>query len=338
MDQKVWCRVCCAGYPIGFACCPRDGSELRLGRNALVGSVLDDRYRIEAVLGGGAVGVVYRATHVRLPNRRLAIKMPFGDVADEPAARGRFAREAEASCRLSHPNVVAAVDLDETAHGLPYLVMELADGPTLSEMIEEGPMPLQRALGFVAQIARGLAHAHQHGVVHRDLKPSNIIVQARERPRIADFGVALLAGGPRYTDRGRVVGTPAYMAPEQALDDSLDGRIDVFALGVIAYELVAGVLPHDGEGYELLIKNVNEPAPLVRDRAPDVPVSLDVEAFLQLLLQRDRAQRPSDANHIAAEAEWLAAQPPPRPSWFRERVTLPPHLVRGATGRLRARS
>lgn len=276
------------------------------------------------MLGEGALGVVYRASHTRL-SRRFAIKVPFGDIAADSNARARFAREAEAACRLGHPNVVAAVDVGETPEGLLYLVMELAEGPTLAEVIDEGRMPPHRALGIVARIARGLAHAHQRGLVHRDLKPANVILEEGDRPRIVDFGIALVAGGadgPRLTEHGLVVGTPWYMAPEQALGESVDARTDVFALGVIAYELLSGVLPHEGDPFEVVRRYVTEPTPLVCDRVPGLVLSPDVEAFLQRLLARQPADRPGDAGAVADEADRLAAAPRPKPRSRKHRVAM----------------
>ena len=307
MSDRVACPVCLAPYRAGFVRCPRDGAALVAGADPLIGAVIAGRYRIEAAIGEGGLGVVYRAHHVRM-SRRYAIKVPFGDLAADPRARERFAREAEAACRLSHPNVVAALDAGETAGGLLYLVMELAEGPSLAEVLAAGPLEPARALAIVAQIARGLAHAHACGLVHRDLKPGNVILEAGDRARIVDFGIALVLadGSTRLTARGLVVGTPRYMAPEQALGEAVDARADTFALGLVAYELLAGVLPHDGDGLEVALRYLAEPLPPVAARAPGARLAPAIDALLARMLAADPAARPAGAAEIAEEAARLA--------------------------------
>jgi eukaryotic-like serine/threonine-protein kinase len=313
VSRRSSCPTCFARYHAGFACCPRDGAALGAGGpDPLIGTVLGGRYRIDGVIGEGGLGIVYRAHHVRM-SRGFAIKVPFGDVAADPQMRARFAREAEAACRLSHPNVVAALDVGETAAGLLYMVMELAEGPTLEEVLEAGPLEPERAMAIVAQIARGLAHAHARGLVHRDLKPANVILEAGDRARIVDFGIALVLadGSTRLTSRGLVVGTPRYMAPEQALGEEIDARTDTFALGLIAYELIAGVLPHDGDGIEVALRYLTESLPPLRARAPRASVSPAIEALLARMLDKDPAARPADPA-IAGELARLTTRRMPK--------------------------
>ena len=308
MSRRSSCPTCHARYHAGYACCPRDGAALLAGGiDPLIGTVLGGRYRIDGLIGEGGLGIVYRAHHVRM-SRRFAIKVPFGDVAADPAMRARFAREAEAACRLSHPNVVAALDVGETAHGLLYMVMELAEGPTLDEVLEAGPLEPERALAIVGQIARGLAHAHERGLIHRDLKPANVILEPGDRARIVDFGIALVLadGSTRLTARGLVVGTPRYMAPEQALGEEVGAHTDTFSLGLIAYELIAGVLPHDGDGIEVALRYLTDPLPPVRARAPRAAVSPVIDALLARLLSRDPGVRPASAAAIADELDRVA--------------------------------
>jgi serine/threonine protein kinase len=322
----MWCPVCRARYRARYTSCPRHGEELVACDDALIGTVIADSYYIDALLGEGALGAVYRARHTRI-SRELAVKIPYGDVAVDPAARRRFAAEAEAASRLAHPNVVGAVDVGETEDGLPYLVMDLAEGPTLASMIDDGPLAPARALAIVAQIARGLAHAHARGLVHRDLKPDNIIVEAGDRPRIVDFGISLLgdANGDdqRLTERGVVVGTPAYMAPEQALGKSVDARTDLFALGLIAYELLAGALPHDGTPMEIVRKYVTSAVPSIRARAPHLVLPPGTEAVIQWMLQRQPVRRPPDAATAADAIERLLAPVRTRPRSRRLRIGMP---------------
>ena len=248
------CPTCKAVFRGGFQRCPSDGSRLTPGGDdPLVGTVLAERYHIDDVIGDGGIGRVYRARHTRM-SRRFAIKVPFGEVAYDRKQRARLSNEAEAASRLSHPNVIGIVDVGETSEGLFYMAMDLADGASLADIVADGPMSQPRALALLAQIADGLAHAHERELVHRDLKPENVIVSQSpdggELARIVDFGLAIVGADEprtnRLTTNGIVLGTPHYMSPEQATDEPLDFRTDLFALGLILFEMIAGIHPFDG--------------------------------------------------------------------------------------------
>ena len=216
----------------------------------LLGQILGGRYVIEALIGEGGLGRVYRARHVQI-TRRYAVKVPFGDVAGDDRLRRRFAQEAEAAGRLEHPNLVHVLDVGETDAGLLYLIMDFVDGQSLARSIARGPMAPAAVARLIGQIAAGLGHAHDRGLVHRDLKPDNVLIVASDHgpvARIVDFGIAIFRDddASRVTTQGIVMGTPHYMAPEQATGGKLDARTDLFALGVILYELLAGVLPFEG--------------------------------------------------------------------------------------------
>jgi eukaryotic-like serine/threonine-protein kinase len=311
-----------------FACCPRDGTSLIPADDddPLVGHILAERYRIEELLGEGGMGRVYRAQHVRM-SRRFAIKVLFGDLAGDPKIVARFSREAEAASRLSHPNVVGVVDFGETGEGLLYLAMDFADGPNLGHVIDtEGPLGDARARALAEQIADGLDHAHRRGLVHRDLKPDNIVVdrgQAGEVARVLDFGIAVLrdqhAAGERLTTDGLVVGTPHYMAPEQAMNEALDHRVDLFAFGVILYEMLAGTLPFDGTPAEIARSHIARQAPRVARRTPGVTCDPLLEALAFRLMAKRPADRPESARDVAeclraiandrdAAARWLRVE------------------------------
>src|SRR4029079_14331130 len=198
------------------------------------------------------------------------IKVLFGDHASDTRMRLRFAQEASAACRLNHPNVVSVVDFGKSDRGLLYLVMDYVEGETLSQLIErEAPLPERRAVELARQLCEGLAHAHANDIVHRDFKPDNVVLEPREggspAPRILDFGLAITSNDDtfdgRLTQHGWVVGTPAYLSPEQARDEEVDQRADLYALGVVMYEMLAGVTPFEGAAMEVAHRNMLEPVP-----------------------------------------------------------------------------
>ena len=235
-----------------FSRCPLDGNVLaELDGDPLVGTTLDGRYVIEECIGEGGMGRVCRAKHTRM-SRTYAIKILFGDHAGDSRMRSRFAREAEAVSRLSHANVISVVDFGETSGGLLYLVMDLAAGESLAElMIREAPMTPKRAVAILAKLAKGLAHAHSQGLVHRDFKGENVIMvteEEQEVPKIVDFGICMITedspSNTMLTSNGMVMGTPAVMAPEQASGDVVDHRTDLFSLGIVGYQMLSGVRAH----------------------------------------------------------------------------------------------
>src|SRR5580765_2011778 len=225
------------------------------------------RYEIDAELGRGAMGVVYRARDPRI-DRTVAIKM-VSLLGLEPHAeqqyRERFIVEARAAGRLSHPRIVTIHDVAEDPFTLtPYIVMEYVSGPSLEEVLrtENGALPLDTALQVTQELAEALDYAHAQGIVHRDVKPSNIIVATDGHPKIADFGIAKLNASD-LPQTGRTLGTPAYMAPEQLRGDPVDGRSDLFSLGIILYQLLTGHRPFQGNSTHTIAFNV-----LNRDPVP----------------------------------------------------------------------
>jgi eukaryotic-like serine/threonine-protein kinase len=238
------------------------------------------RFEIVALAGAGAMGEVYRARDPELA-RDVAIKVLPAEVAGDPSRLQRFEREARAVGRLDHPNLLAIHDIGRH-QGAPYLVCELLEGDTLRERLAAGPLPLRQALGYAEQIADGLAAAHGRGIVHRDLKPANLFVTTDGRVKILDFGLAKLvepsapgqslATVSAVTERGLMLGTVAYMAPEQAAGRDVDHRADQFAFGIVLYEMLAGHRPFLGETTPEVLTAVlrSDPEPLSR-AAPDVP-------------------------------------------------------------------
>jgi serine/threonine-protein kinase len=277
---------------------------------ALVGTLFANRYEIEALLGEGAMGVVYRARHVRI-GRLFALKVLHRRLAESKVIH-RFEREAELAGKLSHPNVVPVVDLSTTETGDLYLVMDFVEGPTLAELLVEAPMPAERVIHIARQLCDGLGHAHAMGLVHRDFKPENVIVahdsRGFELARIVDFGVAILREDMRdqtrrenrLTTDGMVVGTPHYMSPEQIRGEPIDARSDLFALGIMMFELLTGRLPFDGGGADVARANLTEHTPRMRVRVPTAEVDPLLEALVARLMEKDRERRPQTAEEVRA--------------------------------------
>jgi serine/threonine protein kinase len=276
------------------------------------GLEIGGRYRLVAPLGKGGMGEVWEAQHVVI-GRTVAIKLLLRQGAGGPDAAIRLQREAEVIAKLEHPNIVGVFDFGHVAAGQPFIVMERLSGRPLSDVLRDGgPLPWTQARDIAAQIAAGLACAHEVGVVHRDLKPSNVFVLDDARGRLAikliDFGLAKLTqlapGDRALTRSGAVFGTPAYMAPEQARGEPLDGRVDLYALGAMLYEMIVGEpLWRRSTIAQLVYCHLFEPAPTIRSRVPEVPAELD--ALVARCLCKDRAMRPVDTE--AVRSELLAA-------------------------------
>ena len=271
----------------------------------LIGEVLANRYQIESRLGEGAMGAVYRAKHVKV-GRAFAVKVLHSRLLLDNKVLQRFEREAELAGRLRHPNVIGVVDVGETNDGMRYMVMDFAEGPDLATLLGESPFTPQRVITLTRQLLEGLYHAHEAGLIHRDFKPENVIVERdshkAEVPRIVDFGIAILREGGessdspgRLTTNGLVLGTPHYMAPEQAVADPIDHRIDLFALGIMVYEMLCGKLPFDGSGAEVARANLLLDPPLISERVPYLEVDPLLEAFARRLMAKKRDLRPATA-------------------------------------------
>jgi len=265
-----------------------------------VGRTLNGRYDVQARLGAGGVGVVYQGRHVQL-DRPVAIKVLQQSAAASPEWRRRFEREARALSALAHPNIVTVTDYGIDGD-VPYLVMELLEGKTLADQINEGPVSSARALDIVGQTLRGLAFAHRQGIVHRDLKPANIFLQAlpdhADHVRLLDFGTAKFLEGASSTSLaenlsrvGAVFGTPAYMAPEQARAERVDTRADIYATGAILFQLLAGRLPFVAATPEGVMEaHVSAPVPSLAELRPD----LSIARLVQPVIERAMAKKPAD--------------------------------------------
>jgi tRNA A-37 threonylcarbamoyl transferase component Bud32 len=276
-----------------------------LPSDKLIGQVLANRYQILHRLGEGAMGAVYKARHVKV-GRSFAVKVLHSRLLQDAKVALRFDREAELAGRLRHANVVGVVDVGEI-DGMRYMVMDFAEGPDLARLLVEAPMPPERIIHVVRQLLEGLFHAHEQGLIHRDFKPENVIIErdshGAELPRIVDFGIAILRDGSdtvdghgRLTTNGLVLGTPHYMAPEQAVADPIDHRIDLFALGIVIYEMLSGRLPFDGSGAEVARANLLLDPPAIKERVPYLEVDPLLEAFARRLMSKKPSARPATAN------------------------------------------
>jgi serine/threonine-protein kinase len=260
--------------PVSF--CPHDGSpteeaapeEIAAVVDPLLGRVIDGRYRVEKMIGEGGMGVVYLITHAVL-GKRMALKVLRGDMARDSDVVQRFMQEAQSATSIGHQNIIDISDFGRLPDGSVYFVMEYLDGQSLSKMISRGgSIPTVTAVHVVRQIASALDGAHQRGIVHRDLKPDNIylIKQGNDTNfvKVLDFGIAKVGGASsKLTKTGMIFGTPHYMSPEQAAGQSVDQRTDIYALGVIMYEMFTGRVPFDGDTFMgILSKHMfEEPKP-----------------------------------------------------------------------------
>ncbi|MCM2268748.1 MAG: serine/threonine protein kinase [Thermoanaerobaculia bacterium] len=274
------------------------------------------RYRITGELGRGAMGAVYRGVDPKL-DRTVAIKMISSSMAggdDRDEILARFEREARVSARLQHPNVVAVYDVGAEGDEL-YLVMELIDGDTLSHRLARGQFPsVPEGLEMIAQAADALAAAHEAGIIHRDIKPGNLLITKSGRVKVTDFGVAKAVGEKmELTRTGMMVGSPAYMSPEQVKGMVLDGRSDLFSLGVVLYELLLHRKPFPADTVTTLVYQILHEDPMKDVPIPDA-ISQDLADFIRWTLGKDREARVPDARTFASRARALAAgQPLPRP-------------------------
>ncbi len=290
-----------------------------------IGTTLDKRFKVLGLLGKGGMGAIYRCRDIET-GTEMAIKIVLADLMDDPEVVARFEREIKANCEVKHPNVVLTFGHGRTDEGTPYFAMELLKGRPLDEVVDDdGDMSSELVAHIGAQVALGLHAAHERGIVHRDLKPTNVIVADDGTVKVFDFGLSLLrpsADVPestRLTELDMRIGTPLYMAPEYIEGGEVDGRSDLYALGVLLYECCTGRVPFSGSAYQVLHKHANEAVKPIEERVPGRHPK-----WLRTAIERLLAQNPSDRPQTGAEAAALLTRPPEPPEHLQ---SMPPEAT-----------
>jgi eukaryotic-like serine/threonine-protein kinase len=303
------CPRCKTRFRGEIAVCPVDGETLQRMQDPLLGRTIAGRYLIEDKIGGGGMGIVYRARH-QVIARDVAIKFLHARYTRDPTSRQRFLGEARAANQINHENIIDITDFGETDDGLVFLVMEYLQGRSLDHEIAGRPMPARRALRIAAQIAAGLARAHELDVIHRDVKPGNVFLLRRRGEvdvvKLLDFGIARFERELRITDRGALLGTPEYIAPEQVRTGEVSPLTDLYALGCVLFEMLVGRPPFMGNMTEVLVKQMRElPPPPSRLSAETPP---EVDALVLKMLQKDPQRRHRDAFHLVEDLRELLSR------------------------------
>jgi eukaryotic-like serine/threonine-protein kinase len=331
------CPRCGQHFSADGRFCPFDGEPLNPapdwdhGSDPLLGSVVDDRYEIASVIGEGGMGIVYAARH-RALGKRFALKALRQDLAADREIAARFMQEARTAASVSHPGLVEITDFGKLLTGQPFFVMELLEGQSLAQLIRRGgPIPAARAIDIVRQIADALGAAHDCSIVHRDLKPDNIHIApsagGKDHVTIVDFGLAKVIGASRLTRAGMVFGTPHYMSPEQAQGDPTDHRADIYALGVVMYEMFTGRVPFEADSYMGVLTKHMYMAPT----PPSQLVGIEKLGVLEDIILRCMEKKPDHRYKTLRELSHdldLALNPKgPRPLIARQRRATPRSLL-----------
>jgi serine/threonine protein kinase len=307
------CPTCGLSFNQAIVICPNDGTSLRRHVSAKISLVKRFEFLSEAGVGG--VGTIYKAKQ-RNNDKIVAIKMlSFDDVSSE--AKKRFQEEAKACSRMEHPNLPKLLDYGLTEHGQPYMVLEYFDGSDLSDVLKKaGGVSLTTALDIAEQICLGLQYAHGQGVLHRDLKPSNIMIKWTDGTplvKIVDFGIAKLIDDEEHKDKltktGEVIGTPTYMSPEQILGKEIDQRSDLYSVGCVLYELLAGVPPFTGENsVQTILKQLNDKPLNMTEASKGRVFPVDLESTIAKLLQKDPKDRYRNAGALQEDIHNVRAK------------------------------
>lgn len=321
--QKRVCPVCNRSYSEGEDFCPQDGATLTVPvlnmGGAADGRIIGERFRLDERIGEGRTGVVYRATHCVLESP-YAVKLLRREFLSDERAMQRFFREARVASVLSYPHIVSVYDFGKSEEGEPYLVMEYVEGVTLRAIKEQSParvVPLTQAVDVALQIARALRHAHGLSVLHRDIQPDNIMLTQREGQtdwvKILDFGTAKLLDQPAVTQEGeRALGTLEFMAPEMlSAADRVGPPVDLYALGVLLHDVIAGAPPFSGSNAEIFRGHLQATAVPLSERRRDAAVPAELDALVAALLDKDPARRPT-AEQTVQRLEELRPRLPPR--------------------------
>jgi len=275
--------------------------------STLIGKTIDSKYLVQSVLGEGGMAVVYRAHHLQM-ERVVVIKVMQGWLTSNKTSVERFEREGKLTAKLNHPNIVAVYDVGSIDGREPYIVMEYIKGEALADRIHNGgPLDFDTTANIIIQICHGLEEAHSSGIIHRDLKPDNVLLQTKsDRPdwvKIVDFGISnMVQGAKRLTKTGRMVGTPEYIAPEQLKDKPIDIRTDLYAVGIMIFEMLTGRVPFDGESAEsILMKHLLEEPPPMSTIRPELSGENPFDAVVNKLLKKapeERYQTAEELRHV----------------------------------------
>ena len=311
------CPTCDARYETDLGTCPKDGDHLVPFKDpdGLVGKVIDDRFEVKRLLGRGGMGSVYLA-HQRSVDRLVALKVMKADLLEDQAQVKRFILEARAASRLTNNHTITIYDFGKSADGVPYIAMEYLRGLSLRDHLkQEGSLPVDDVVRITSEIAESLAEAHEHGIVHRDLKPENVFLATtggREGVvKVLDFGIARarsLQGGSAVTSTGVIMGTPSYMSPEMIVGEPVDARADLYALGIMMYEMLTGLVPYQAETpMQVLLKHLHSEPEALERVIPSVRVPGALQRFVWRCLSKSRDARPEDAKAFLAELTAAAA-------------------------------
>jgi len=309
------CATCKNRYPREFRVCPQDGTQLddALEDDTLIGAVLAGSYQVLRLVGEGGMGRVYEARHVRLTGKHFAIKLLLDEYAHQPELLARFEREAQSAATIDHPNVVEVVDVCRLEDGRPFIVTEFLEGEELGALLDRvGKLPNDMSIRITRQICRALMAAHAKGIVHRDMKPENVFLVGdltSPRVKIIDFGISKQDDcNAKLTRTGMVMGTPAYMAPEQARGEHVDNRADVYGVGGILYRCVTGHKPYEGDDGAMVLTQVLTEEPK-RPRAVEPTVPGELEVVIERAMARDTADRLPSMADFEAELAALDSSP-----------------------------
>ncbi len=315
--RPLYCPACNTTYEASVEVCPNDGTrlyQLEPGDDPLVGVVLDERFRVDELIGQGGMGAVYRGAQLSV-DRQVAIKVLRAEFVDRQVALERFFREAKLISAMTHPNIVRLIEFgQDRERDLLYLVMELVEGTDLSALLGRGRLKANLAVEIAYQVLGALTEPHAAHIIHRDLKPDNLLLSARSdgtlQVKVLDFGIArALQRNTRLTQTGMICGTPAYMAPEQSRDKPVDARTDLYALGVILYEMLAGQPPFMGQSsLQIMLKHIQEDPPALRDVLPPGALPEALEDLVYDLMAKDPARRPATARQVRDRIDHLRAE------------------------------